>query len=120
MIEPLLTTLVNGNPVLTAGIGTVLFGSLMYVIRGIPTWILATVRRVATIQLDLNSESGPVPRGGRLLSRHRVALFARLYTTDLNGQVVAGYGTSFALWHGTPDPVHPRADREEPSASMRR
>ena len=92
---------IAANPALAAGVGTVAFGAAVYVARGVPTWCLGAVRRLATVQLDLNSDSGLYREILDLLSRHRVGLFARLYTTDVNGRVVAGYGTSLASWRGT-------------------
>jgi len=90
------------NPVLTAGIGTVAFGSMMYIIKGIPVWIWNTFGRLLTIEVDLTSDSGLYREIIAILGRHRIGVLARLFTTDVSGNVVVGYGTSYALWGWVP------------------
>src|ERR1700676_3905977 len=97
-----LIDLAGKNPVLTAGIGTVAFGSVMYIIKGIPVWVGNTIRRRFTIQVDMNSHSVLYREVVEILSQNRVRFLERLFTTDLNGSIVAGYGTSIALWGRTP------------------
>lgn len=95
------------NAVLTAGIGTVLFGSLMYLLRSVPMSVGQTIRRLFTIQIDINSEnSGLYHEIIGVIARHRVGLFERLYTVTGQGEITAGYGTSFALWRRTPVLLH--------------
>jgi mitochondrial chaperone BCS1 len=91
------------NTVLTAGIGTVLFGSLMYFLRSIPESALAAAKRLLTVQVDLNTEhSGLYHEILDVLGRRRVRLLERLYTVTEEGDIAAGYGTSVALWGRVP------------------
>jgi chaperone BCS1 len=93
MIEALFT-LLKANPLLLAGIGTVLSGSVMYFVRGIPRWIYGAIRRFATVEVSLTSESFLYHELLGLLSAHRIRALSRSFTTDHDGNIVAGYGHS--------------------------
>lgn len=86
---------------LTAGVGTVAFGSVMYLVKGIPLWFFGMFRRFLTIEVSLTSESALYHELLGVLTRHRIGAFARLYTTDKQGHSVSGYGNSLTWWNGT-------------------
>lgn len=89
------------NQILAAGMGTILFGSVMYFVRGVPVWIYHTIKRLLTIEVQLTENSGLYSELVDILSRCRISALARLYTTDNQGNAVAGYGPSWSLWKGT-------------------
>lgn len=96
-----LSQLAKANPLLVGGIGTVLFGSVMYIVRGIPNWVYGALKRWMTIDILLNTESVLYHEILEVVSRHRIAAFARCYTTDRNGEFVAGFGRSVAKFFGS-------------------
>lgn len=83
-------------PVLAGGIGTVVFGSMMYFVRGIPLWIFAFMKRMLTIEISLTSESFLYHEMLDILSASRVGMLARCYATDREGDLVSGFGSSVA------------------------
>lgn len=97
MIDKLIAY-VSTNPLLVGGIGTLVFGSVMYFIRDIPTRIYATIKRMTTIEISLTSDSFLYHEILRVLSTARIGLFARNYSTDHEGDVVSGYGSSVAIF----------------------
>lgn len=99
MIESLLD-LIKSNTLLTAGIGTVAFGSLMYVVKSVPFLLYRMAKRLLTVELVLPSENHLYHDVMEVLSRNRVRAFARLFTISTRGGVIAGYGTSLAVWRG--------------------
>lgn len=92
----------QANPILAGGIGTVAFGSLMYVVRSVPRWIGAAASRMLTVELTLNSQSGLYRELLAVLSQYRIPWLSRNFTTDMNGRIVAGYGQSIAVYRGRP------------------
>jgi chaperone BCS1 len=86
------------NPLLIGGIGTLLFGSVMYLVRDIPVRIYHTIKRMTTIEISLTSDSFLYHEILRVLSTARIGLFARNYSTDHEGDVVSGYGGSVAIF----------------------
>ncbi len=86
------------NPLLVGGIGTLLFGSVMYLVRAVPVRIYRTVKRMTTIEISLTSDSFLYHEILRVLSAARIGLFARNYSTDHEGDVVSGYGPSVAIF----------------------
>jgi chaperone BCS1 len=92
----------QANPILAGGIGTVAFGSLMYVVRSVPRWISAAASRMLTVELTLNSQSGLYRELLETLSQYRVRWLSRNFTTNMDGQIVAGYGQSIAVYRGRP------------------
>jgi len=89
---------ISTNPLLIGGIGTLLFGSVMYFIRDIPMRIYHTIKRMTTIEITLTSDSFLYHEILRVLSTARIGLFARNYSTDHEGDVVSGYGSSVAIF----------------------
>lgn len=87
----------HSQPILTGGVGTVMFGSAMYFVRGIPLWIYSVIKRMTTIEVELTSESFLYHEILGVLSACRIGVFARNYTTDNDGEIVSGYGRSVAL-----------------------
>lgn len=92
--------LVKNNALLTAGIGTVAFGSLMYIAKSVPFLLYRTAKRLLTVELLLPSENHLYHDVMEVLSRNRIQAFARLFTVSTRGGVIAGYGTSLAVWRG--------------------
>lgn len=90
------------NQILVGGVGTVVFSSLMYLVRNVPAQIYDVVKRMLTVEISLNSSSFLYHEILDVLSEARVQLFARSYTTDQAGEVVAGFGNSFAIFAGKP------------------
>ena len=88
----------KANPVLLAGVGTVVFGSVMYFVRGLPGWTFGALRRLLTIEISLTSESVLYHEILEVLSRSRIGAFARCYATDANGELVSGFGTSISVF----------------------
>lgn len=99
MIETILA-FAKAYPVLAGGVGTVVFGSLMYFVRGVPVWVFGALKRMSTIEISLTSESFLYHEVLEVLSRSRVGAFARCYATDGVGDLVSGFGTSLALFEG--------------------
>jgi chaperone BCS1 len=89
--------LAKAQPILTGGVGTVMFGSAMYFVKGVPLWIHSFVKRMITINVTLNSDSHLYHEILGVLSAGRVGAFARNYTTDGRGDIVAGFGRSVAV-----------------------
>lgn len=89
---------VSTNPLLVGGIGTLLFGSVMYLVRDIPVRIYHIIKRMNTIEISLTSDSFLYHEILRVLSTARIGLFARNYSTDHEGDVVSGYGPSVAIF----------------------
>jgi chaperone BCS1 len=86
------------NPILIGGIGTVVFGSVMYIIRDIPRRVYGVIKRMTTIEISLTSDSFLYHEILGVLSAARVTLFARNYSTDHEGDVVSGFGNSIAIF----------------------
>lgn len=95
-----LVNLVASNQLLSAGIGTVLFGSLMYFVRGVPIWAWQVARRMLTIEVFMTSESFLYHDMLAVLGAHRVSFLARNYTTAADGRLAPGYGQSVAVFRG--------------------
>lgn len=94
-------SLLKSNPLLTAGMGTVAFGSVMYLVKGIPRWIYGTVKRLCTIELKINSDATYFSEVIYEVTKHRVGIFSRFYA--LAGKnLVTGYGSSIGWFEGRP------------------
>lgn len=98
MIEELFE-LAKANPILVAGLGTVLFGSVMYVVKGVPRWIYRTAKRLLTIELALTSDNAHYHDVLTELGRHRIGALARNFSI-FGGVVAPGYGNSIAWYRG--------------------
>ena len=92
--------LIKSNSLLVAGVGTVLFGALMYLAKSVPLGAYRLAKRLLTVELVLTSEHHLYHDVMDVLSRSRLQAFARIFTVSTRGGVVAGYGTSLALWRG--------------------
>lgn len=88
---------ISTNPLLVGGIGTLLFGSVMYFIRDIPMRLYKITKRIITIDITLTSDSFLYHQILGVLSRARIGMFARNYSTDSDGDIVSGFGPSIAI-----------------------
>jgi chaperone BCS1 len=91
---------IKTNSILVGGIGTVLFGSAMFLMKSVPLALYRIVKRLFTIELAITSENGAFNEVMELLTANNVQAFARQFTVTHKGKVISGYGTSYALWHG--------------------
>jgi mitochondrial chaperone BCS1 len=91
---------IKTNPILVGGIGTVVFGSLMFLLKNVPLAVYRTVKRLFTIELTLTSENGAFTEVMELLTKRNVKAFSRLFTVSYRGNIISGYGTSYAIWRG--------------------
>ena len=90
----------KSNPILLGGVGTVLFSALMYIVKGVPKGLVATIKRLTTVEMMLTSESALYHDILSVLSNHRIGVFSRNYTTSRGGQLVCGYGRSIGTYGG--------------------
>jgi chaperone BCS1 len=88
------------NPMLTAGVGTVAFSSVLYFARSIPTSIYWWARRMMTIHVFMTTETPLYHEILDILSEHRIALLARIFTVGPAMAPTAGFGRSLAIWRG--------------------
>lgn len=90
------------NQFLVAGIGTVLSGAVMYMIRGIPNMIVRIFRQTFTTEFIMTSDQDNYDNLLKLLDQHRIKWFSRSYGVDQNGRsLVAGMGVAYLWVDGT-------------------
>jgi chaperone BCS1 len=95
-------TWATSNPILVGGVGTLLFGSLLYLAKAIPSTIYNSIRRMLTIDFTMTSEAYLYEEVIEILSKSRVPLFCRSYAiSQKTGRTLgAGFGSSIGFYRG--------------------
>lgn len=88
------------NQFLVGGIGTVVAGAIMYLMRTVPYKIYNWVYRLLTIEINLNNQFPLYEEILQIISKHRLPYISRLYSIDNDQKVVSGFGTSYAFYQG--------------------
>lgn len=94
---------VGQNQFLSGGIGTLVFGSVLYVCRRVPEITWDAIRRASTVNLAVTTRHHQYEEVMRLLNRHRLRFLMRNFAPSpfQAGQAVPGYGVGWARFHGT-------------------
>ncbi len=98
------------NDFLIAGAGTVLLGTVAYLLRTVPTKLWALALRAFTIELTVNNDGEGFVHVMRFLNRHRVRWLQRTFMLGTHTGIGAlrawligpGYGSSAFLFEGRP------------------
>lgn len=104
MLETLWAAL-SANPVLAGGIGTLAFGSVMYVLRALPGAAFALLTKAVTTRLIVDSLSNEYGDVDAFIEAHRLSFYARSLEMK-DGRLKTGYGSGWgfygrALFHYT-------------------
>jgi len=99
VIDSLVSTL-SANPLLAGGVGTVAFGSLMYVLRSVPGKIVSFVERTFWTKLFVESLSNEFLDIDGFVERNRLSFFSRSLEVK-DGALKTGFGGGWGLYGGT-------------------
>lgn len=93
---------INSNPMLVAGLGTVGFGSIVYLLKAIPSRIWDSLCGLTTSSFSINTRHEQFNPVLNLLYKNRIAFLSRSYSLPYHEKVLAlGYGTSYGIYKGT-------------------
>lgn len=93
---------INANPILVAGMGTIGFGSIIYLLKAIPSKIYDTISNITTSSFSINTRHGQYNPVLSLLYKHRIACLSRNFSLPYHKKVLAlGYGTAYGMYKGT-------------------
>lgn len=95
-----LYALFASNPILTGGVGTVVAGSVMYVLRAIPERILAAVNRALWTDLTVESFSNEYRDVDGFIEKRRIKFFSRSLEIK-DGAIKTGFGSGWGIYRGT-------------------
>lgn len=92
---------IKTNPLLVAGIGTIVTGSVFYFLRSIPKIVLSHLKKFLTIELDVNSRQLYYDEVLTVLGGKRLGFFSRTWTLCRHYlKITPGYGVSLGIFHG--------------------
>jgi chaperone BCS1 len=95
--------LAGQNQFLVGGIGTVVFGGVMYLVRSIPHTIYLWIRRFSTSEFTINTRNDNYEDFLKILYHSRIQFFSRNYAiSETKPELVPGYGVSFGWYAGRP------------------
>lgn len=98
---PFLYTQITTNQLLIAGIGTVISGTLLYLIRSIPSTIYLSLKRFFTIEFSILSRNVNYQDILEVLNDHKINFFSRNFSvTDDGKNIIPGIGRSFSFIEG--------------------
>lgn len=93
---------INSNPMLVAGLGTIGFGSIIYLLKAIPSRIWEFACSLTTSSFSVNTRHEQFNPILNLLYKNRIAFLSRTYSLPYHEKVLAlGYGTSYGIYKGT-------------------
>jgi chaperone BCS1 len=96
------TSTINSNPMLVAGLGTVGFGSIIYLLKAIPSRIYDTISNMTTSTFTVNTRHGEYNPILRLLYKNRISFLSRNFSLPYHKKVLAlGYGMAYGIYDGT-------------------
>ncbi len=88
------------NQLLIAGIGTVISGTIMYLLRSIPYLIYLNMKRFFTIEFTVISRNDNYDNVLRYLEKNKIKFFSRNFSVGSNRKITPGYGAGFSLIDG--------------------
>jgi chaperone BCS1 len=95
------TTFLSQNQFLAGGIGTVMFGSFAYLLKGVPRAIYKFFKRSFTCEFTVTTAHDSFDDTLILLNKHRVNFLSRTFSiAKKDSSLIPGYGTSFAFFSG--------------------
>ncbi|NOT70298.1 MAG: AAA family ATPase [Hyphomicrobium sp.] len=98
----LLETLFNAiqsNPILAGGIGTLAFGSLMYVLRAVPSMLLDLIERTVWTKVFVESLSNEYRDVDAYIEGRRLGFFSRSLEMK-DGRLKTGFGRGWGTYGG--------------------
>ena len=99
MIDSIVAAL-GSNPVLAGGIGTVLFGALMYLLRAVPAKLKDIIDRTIWTTLFVESMSDEYRDVDAFIEKHRLSFFSRSLEVK-DGTLKTGFGGGWGAYRGT-------------------
>jgi chaperone BCS1 len=93
------TTALAANPMLSAGVGTLAFGSVMYVLRAVPMKALDLIERTAWTKLFVESLSNEYKDVDGYIEGLRLNFFSRSLELK-DGSLKTGFGGGWGLYDG--------------------
>lgn len=90
----------NTNPLLVGGVGTVAFGSAMYLLRSLPQKALDILDRTFTTKLYVESLSNEFRDIDGFIERRRLSFFSRALEVK-DGALKTGFGGGWGSYDGT-------------------
>lgn len=94
------SALLTANPVLAGGIGTVAFGSAMYVLRALPQALYEAAGRIFWTEMFVESQSNEYGDVDAFIEKHRLGLFGRSLELK-DGALKTGFGRGWGVYDGT-------------------
>jgi mitochondrial chaperone BCS1 len=95
-----ISELIVHNQLLVAGIGTVAAGYGAWAFRAIPSAVYGIFRRSVSIDVSTNTNNSLYDDLLVTLSKYRTRYLNRNYGISEDGEIVAGFGSSTARYHG--------------------
>lgn len=95
----MLTTALAANPMLSAGVGTLAFGSVMYVLRAVPLKALDLIERLVWTKLFVESLSNEYKDVDGFIEGRRLNFFSRSLELK-DGDLKTGFGGGWGLYDG--------------------
>lgn len=92
-----LSALLAQNPILAGGVGTLAFGSLMYVLRAIPEKLVALAERAAWTKLTVESMSNDYADVDTFIEGLRFKFFSRALEMK-DGRLITGFGGGWGAY----------------------
>lgn len=95
-----LSALLSSNPILAGGVGTLAFGSLMYLLRAIPEKLVALIDRGLWTKLTVESLSNDYADVDAFIEGLRYTFFSRALELK-DGKLITGFGGGWGSYGGT-------------------
>ncbi len=95
-----LTSLFTSNPVFAGGVGTLVVGSLMYVLRAVPEKLFEAIDRAAWTKLFVESLSNDYRDVDSFIEARRLKFFSRSLEMK-DGSLKTGFGSGWGTYNGT-------------------
>jgi mitochondrial chaperone BCS1 len=89
----------SSNPLLAGGIGTLAFGSVMYVLRAVPEKLLDLLERTLWTTVFVESQSNEYADVDAYIETRRLALFSRALEIK-DGALRTGFGRGWGVYKG--------------------
>ncbi len=94
-----LTAALASNPILVGGVGTLLFGSVMWVLRALPEKLLELVQRTIWTDVSVESMSNEYRDVDAFLEARRLPFFSRSLEIK-DGALKTGFGRGWGTYEG--------------------
>lgn len=95
-----LWTAIGSNPLLVGGIGTLAFGSLMYMLRAVPEKLLDLIERTVWTKLFVESLSNEYRDVDAFIEKRRLSFFSKSLEVK-DGALKTGFGGGWGTYDGT-------------------